>query len=412
MKSLFLMAMRNITRNKRRSFLSALAIFLAVFMIVFFYAFTNGMFGSMKKNVKMSDTGDIKISQKEYIKKETVSPLLYSITDYEKIIQETEAIQGVKVATPRIKFPVLLSKDDKNFSLFGMAIDPQKEKVFNPLYKQIQEGSYLSADKKEILIGEGVAKQLEVKVGDSLTLLVKTKYESIGIKSFKIVGIFNYGMPTLDNHYFFVNLKYGQKLLRMKKQVTEILVMTEKGKIKEIANQIDNKILQKYSSDYTAQTWFKQKNYFTMINLATVVYTYVYLIFVLLASLVIINTMLMVIYERYKEIGVMRAMGLQKKEVLITFLMESGVLSFFGSLAGVLAGAILLLALSNTGINLMAMAGKTMESFSVDTIIYLNLSVKNLIFSFLLGFLLPISFVYIPLRKIFKINIVDSLRHL
>ncbi len=407
MKFLIKLSFKNVFRNKRRSFLTALAIFFATFLIVIFKSYMNGVFYNMLENVRIIQSGDIKIAHIEYFKKERTMSLEYYIENYRDIIEKLQKIKEIKYILPRIKIPVIININDKNYTISVIGIDTELEKKFNPLNKKIISGKYLDPDKKTVLIGNLCAEKLGINVNNKITLLARTVYNSISIKSFKINGIFSYGTAGIDKKVFFIPLKFAQKLVKMDDGVSEILIILKNYKDAVKIEKIINKNL---SQEYVAKSWTKQGNYYELYKLTTSFYNKVYFFFVLLASFVIINTIMMTVYERYKEIGTLTAMGMSKKEVVLLFILEAGILSVIGSLTGSITGGIVSLILSRYGINVGKLSGGTMEQLNISNIIYLKPGINNVIFSFALGIIVTTIFAAIPARKAAKIDPVKALR--
>jgi len=407
MKHLIKLAFKNIFRNKRRTFLTITAVFFATFLVVIFKSFIGGLWDNNINNVIMLETGHIKIANKKYFEKEKVQPLEYYIEHAQKYIDQLEKLKGVDFATPRIKTPVMLNLNDKNYYAQLLGIDPEKEKRFNVIHDKIVEGEYLSPDSRGIMVGSGFAEEFGLHIGQKITLLSQTVFNSISVESFKISGIFTYGIKSLDERLMVAPITSVQHLVKMGDGTSEILLLLhDRERSSAVADEV-NAIL---PPEYTAKPWEKQGNYYNMIKIATQIYNVVYFFFLLLASFVIINTILISVYERAREIGALTAMGMSQGEVLLLFVLEAGILSAIGSFLGSLSGGLVAFVLSKVGINTLALWGETMSGMNISNVIYLRAEWQTVIFSFMFGFLVTIIFASIPALKSVKVDPIRALR--
>jgi putative ABC transport system permease protein len=407
MKHIIKLGFKNIFRNKRRTFLTITAVFFATFLVVIFKSFIGGLWDSTINNVIMLETGHIKVAHKKYFEKEKTQPLEYYVEDAEEIINQLEKLKGVNFATPRIKAPVMLNINDKNYYTQLLGIDPEKEKRFNVIHEKIVDGEYLSSDSKGIIVGSGFAEKFNLHTGQRITILSQTVYNSISVKSFEITGIFTYGIKSLDERLMVAPISSVQDLVKMGDGTSEVLIL-----LKDIEKSLamENKVNAILPAEYTAKAWENQENYYNMIRIATQIYNVVYFFFLLLASFVIINTILISVYEREREIGALTALGMSQGEVLSLFVTEAGILSIIGSFLGSLSGGLIAFILSKVGINTLALWGETMSEMNISNVIYLRAQWQTVMFSFIFGFLVTIIFASIPAFKAVKVDPIRALR--
>ncbi len=409
MKHIIKLAFKNIFRNKRRTFLTITAVFFATFLVVMFKSFIGGLWGNTINNVIMLETGHVKVAHKKYFEKEKTNPLEYYIEDAGDLIDQLEKLPEVDFATPRIKTSAMLNINEKNYYSQLLGIDPEKEKRFNVMHEKIIEGEYLSSDSKGILVGSGFAEKfaLHADSGQRITFLSPTVYNSVSIKSFEITGIFSYGIKSLDERLLVAPIEKVQHLVKMGDGTSEILILLDDiDKSLAMEDEI-NAIL---PPEYTAKAWEHQENYFNMIRIATQIYNVVYFFFLLLASFVIINTILISVYEREREIGALTALGMSQGEVLSLFITEAGILSIIGSLLGSLSGGLVSFVFSKVGINTLVLWGETLSDMNISNVIYLRAQWQTVIFSFVFGFLVSIVFASIPAFKAVKVDPIRALR--
>jgi putative ABC transport system permease protein len=421
MKYILKMAFRNIGRNKRRTILSASAIFIAIMLVVIMRGYIGGLTDSMFDSLTKIETGHIKIENTKYYEKEDMMPLEYMVDGfngggYEEMLPVIKSVEGVKTIVPRIKFGVLLSFGGKSLSVMGMGVDPVKESTMTPYDKIMVKGEYLKADNnaKSIIIGDGLANKLGIKLGEKLTIVSRTAYDSLKGMTFTVTGIFKYGISALDEKLFYVPIGSAAKLLEMGDGVSELIIMVDKPENAEkIADEIKAN-LQKHeeennASNYAVIPWQRQEGYFSLIKTAQKIYSYIYIGFLILASTVIINTTMMVIFERTKEIGTIGALGMTGGQIILLFTIEAAIVSAIGSFLGAIVGGGVDLLLSIVGININALTGGSMGLMSTD-IIYPRFDLFLLFGSFLFGLIVASAIAYIPARRAAKIEPVEALR--
>lgn len=407
MKHIFKLSFKNIFRNPRRTFLTITAVFFATFLVVMFKSFIGGLWDNTMNNAIMLETGHVKVTHKKYLEKKKIQPLEYYVDETEKHIERLEKIEHVNFATPRIKTPVMLNINDKNYYTQLLGINPEKEKRFNVIHEKIVDGEYLSSDSKGVMVGSGFAEKFDLQVGQKITFLSQTIYNSISVESFKITGIFSYGIKTLDERLLVAPIARVQDLVKMGDGTSELLLLLDD---REKSMAVEDKVNAILPEEYIAESWKNQGNYYNMIRIADQIYNVVYFFFLLLASFVIINTIMISVYEREREIGALTALGMSLREVLGLFVMEAGILSILGSFLGSISGGLVSFILSKVGINTLALFGDTMSEMNISNVIYLRAEWETVIFSFIFGFLVTIIFASIPAFKAVKVDPIKALR--
>ncbi len=420
MKYILKMAFRNIGRNKRRTFLSAFAISTAVMVVLVMKGYIGGVIDSMFDSVTRISTGHIKIAHTKYLEKEDMMPLEYKIDDFEQLIPVLESVQEVKIISPRIKFGVLLSFNGKSISAMGIWIDRIRERAIMSFDKVMIDGKYFGNDKDErsIIIGSILADKLGIKIGDKLTILARSAYDSLKGMTFNVTGIFRYGISAIDDKMFYIPLEYAGKLLEMGNGVSKMIIMIDKP---ENAKKVADKIREKFRNykglyhgdnraiNYDIISWQQQGGYLGFMKTAQSTYSIIYLCLLILASTVIINTTMMVIYERIREIGTISALGMRSNQIVLLFTMESAIVSAIGSFIGTIIGGGIDLLLSIIGIDFNALSGGGL-GLVITNIVYPRFNFSILFQSFMFGVIVASAIAYIPARRSAKIEPVEALR--
>ncbi|MBN2381060.1 ABC transporter permease [candidate division WOR-3 bacterium] len=405
---LFKMAFRNVLRNTRRSILTAIGIIIAVMLIIFAQGFFTGMIDNMIENTARIKSGHIRIVSPEYLRREKLFPLeeaVYITPELEDMVENTTEVQAF---TYRIPFGVLLSKDENSKPAFGNAIDVDREKGFLDLSdeKYLIEGSYLEPSDEAILIGKGLAEELEFKVGDSLVIITSTAYGSPSGMNLTVKGIVQLGQANIDDNAFYIPLAAAQQLLDLDGRAAEVLVLLDsRDDAEKVASTWQSQAGDEMGLAFVP---WQQDTILGMLKVVFQVYWVIYFIILLIASATIINTMLMAVFERIKEIGILKAMGMRGNRILWLLTAEASMIGLFGAAIGAVLGVILVLVVPE--INFSSISGQDLGSIYFNPIIKLNLTAGAAIGCFLFGWFVATLTALYPARQGTKVRPAEALR--
>jgi putative ABC transport system permease protein len=402
-------AFRNVFRNLRRSILSAVAIAVSAMAIMALLALLETMETDMATNLTSYYTGEVRIRHADFGKYERYNPLHLSL-DTEKVISVASAVEGVEAATPRINFPANLYIDEKNNGAMGVGVDFNSEQAFIDFTAIMEEGRIPEPGANELLMGKFLAHDLGLSVGDKVTMLTSTALRGSNAMTFTIVGIAAFPVGGLSAKTVYVPIDRAQYLLRMDGHSQEILLLTEDGyKERDVANAVKTALQEQLSLETETRAWKDLNMMYSFLSIAKFIYYVMGAIFFVLGSTVIINTTMMVIYERVREIGTLGALGMQGKELTRLFLLEGTFISIAGSTLGTLFGVLIVYIFSKTGINFTeAMSGVDME---VSSILFPRVNWFTALFVWIYAIIIASLSTLIPSRKASKIEIVEALRY-
>ncbi len=399
------LALKNVMRHKRRTFLTLLVIAISVGSIFVLLGYIGGAFGSMIKDY-YKITGHINIQHNEYKLKERMLSLTVSIENYSELKSEINKNEHVVASSGRIKFGGLIDFNNANEPGVGIGIDTEAEKQMMGLQDFIIQGTYFSGSPGEAVVGSELAGKLRIEPGDTITIITRTAYGSMSAGNYVATGISQ--MPTsMMNSFFFVRLDETQYLLDMEDQITEYIVIADDPDNIEPVNGYLQTI-DLLDDKYTVMPWYDQplwKSYLPIIN-----YTYAITIglFGLIASFSIINTMLMAVFERTSEIGVFTSFGMRKFKVLKMFLTEAAVIGFIGGIFGLIWGGVVLYYMVNYGISL----SEAVQEFNlpIRQTLYATFKWYYAVFSLLIGVVITVIAAYMPALKAARIEPTKALR--
>lgn len=409
---------RNIWRNRRRTLFTIIAIAFGVFSVIFARSFTNGIVGSTTENIVNLQCGHVKIAHEEFVRLERIMPKEQLIRSYPELVKAASAIPGVEFISPRVKFSVLLSRKDVNETGVAEGIDPEALDRQINLSKHIAEGRYFGKNPgKELVIGKKLAEKLGLKVNDELVLVTTDINYSSYALPFKVVGIFDTGFSLLDKHILYIPIDKAREMLDCGETAHELLIfLKDPETAKDIAAQLSRITEPSEPGDKMRyMTWHENPFISTMLPFMESAWGSIVLIIVIIAALVILNTMLMAVMERFHEVGVLKAMGFKKIEVFFMIMTEAFFIGVIGSAVGGLLGGTLSLITEKTGINLAKMSGNILDKIDIpipmfSTYLYPDFTLGILLTGLLFGIVSALAASLYPSFKAARMLPVEAFR--
>jgi putative ABC transport system permease protein len=377
--------------------------------ITFLFSYIAGFIGDYESNVVRYVTGHVRIRNIEYDENEQLNPLHLSVANYDGVIRELESEEGVVAVVPRTRFFTAIYRNDQTYGGVGLGVDFEREKAMMKIQNSLEQGRLPQAGERQMLLSAGLAEELELMVGEKLTLLTKNKYMGMSGMTFTVTGIVRFQVAGFNESFFLMPIDTAARFLKMDNEATEVLVMLEDTKLVDAFAEKAAGIVSNLGRDeLSVLAWTKVGMIYGLIRYAQNIYDIFALVFFLLASTVIINTTMMVIYERIREIGTVAAMGMTPREIVRLFFLEAFYIGAIAAFVGVLIGMGIIIPLSRTGIDLSgAMEG---VSFEIGSIIYPQLSIRSTVFVFFYATIIASLASLIPSRRAAKIEPVEALR--
>ncbi|PRX34756.1 putative ABC transport system permease protein [Orenia metallireducens] len=412
------LATKNLFRNKLRSFISILAIALSVALVVFVKGLVGAFIDNMYSLHIQYQAGDIKIIDQEYQKKERLLSLNYPVDGFNgggiKAMEgELKRIKGIKRVIPRIKFGAAISTEDEMIRMMGWGVEASKELEFTNIKDKLVEGRMVRRGQREVVMGADLLKKIGLKVGDKTTILYQTSFASFKGSTFKIVGKIKSGLKLLDEELFYLPLDQAQKILEMPDMATDLLLETDNYRDLEGVLAKVEQLFKDKSADqrYSIIPWDKGYSMIGMLKVGEKIYNGIYIFLVILGAFVVINTMIMIVKERTKEVGMMTALGVKSKEILSMFIIEGIIMGMVGSFLGVIVGALITKLTAITGIIDYSKAMKGVSgNILMNPIIRPEVDLSNLLYAFILGVVVTAITAIIPARKAAKLDPTEALR--
>jgi putative ABC transport system permease protein len=270
--------------------------------------------------------------------------------DADAVVQAARAQPQVVAASRRINTGGFVSSREATMPVMISGIEPELEAPVGLLAQNTARGRYLAAgDQDLILIGQAMAAQLKVDVGDRITLLGRATHEQMRRRTMTVVGVYDLGLPEAEKEMVYISLAEAQTLFDLRDQATEVVVALQSvGQEKIVVTA-----LQAALPAYEVASWQELNPEMNQsLQVDKQVMGIFGLVVLLIAGVGILNLMLMAVFERTREIGLLAAMGLKRHEILGLFLLEGVLIGLLGALVGCVLGGLVVVVIGQVGIKL------------------------------------------------------------
>lgn len=357
----FKLALRNLLRNKRRTLVSVTNLALALAAILLLSGFCESMYQGLRESMIRSQLGHIQLFKKGFNQFGALSDtgMLLPEPLKNRIMAQAKALPDVEIVTPRLETDVLITNGDAQMSSHIIGIDPDKEAVLSSAI-QVLEGSQLFPEQQDgILLGAALAKALKVHIGDTLTLLGTTANQTINAMDVKIIGIVTTGVQERDLRTAYANLSLIENFLLSKGATRVVILLDDTAKTEQVSQQLIH-ALHNDGSGFELRTWSQLATYYhQVVGLFSAIFTFVNVILLVVAAFAVSHALSMNVIERTREIGVIRAIGASRGEVVGLFVLEGGILGVAGGVLGVMVAYALAAVLNHSGLIMPTPPGNT-----------------------------------------------------
>ena len=375
--TLFLrLAWRNIWRHRRRTIIIVLAMGLSLGLMMIYDGLIDGFNQAIAGNAVRVLGGNIQVHAAGYREKVDSNPLL-PLADDSAIVQAALAQPDVIAAGRRIQTGGLISNREGAFPLNIIGIEPEAEAPVSLIAEHIVDGRYVEAtDEDSVLIGMGLAEALSIKVGDRITMVGSDSHKQNRQRTMTVIGIYDIGIPSLEKAAAYISLSEAQSLFNLPGQSTEVQITLKKiGTEKTVVSTLSSALI-----GYEVESW--DKNYPELanaVNTKGAAMDIFSVIIVMIAGIGILNLLLMAIYERTREIGLLGAMGLKPRQIATIFILEGTLIGVVGVVAGVAIGLATNASLGRVGMDYSQFAGVADYMALISGRIYPTLGLSKIV---------------------------------
>jgi putative ABC transport system permease protein len=390
--------------------LTMAAIAFATLLLIFMLSWQFGSYDTMINAAVKVHTGHLQVQAEGYNEQRAMRLVVPDPAAVSRILDETP---GVASYAARASAFSLVSSKERTYGVAVMGIDPEREAEVTTLKQLIRQGSYLSErDADHALVGELLAKNLRVGVGDELVLLGQGRDGSIAATVVRVKGIFSYGQDEFDRNVIYLPLPYFQEVYSMRGAVHEVAVLCISReavpRIKQAVATGINKIDTK--STLVVLDWMElMPGLIQSIQIDLVSGLIMYVILIIVVAFSILNTFLMVIFERTREFGVFMAMGTTPGRLTRLLLLESTTLTMLGTVIGIIAGSLVTWYFQIHGI-IISGTSEMMRQYGLPERIYPQLSALSIAVGAGLVLVITLVAALYPALKVRRLQPVEAMR--
>jgi putative ABC transport system permease protein len=411
--TLLKIAFRNIRRNKRRTAFCLTSVGIAVFFFVAFMAIQDGIMRIMNDTVQVYEMGHVRIVSAQYEAENEYMPVQYPIADgknWQEVASSIHAISGVQAVFPRITAIATLQESViKHAILWGLNIEDETSLNHLNLVNRdngLVKGRYPAPDANECAIGTVFAQKSGLSIGDRIPLKTVSAQFSDRLWSPVITGIFNFDFFRYDEQVIVVDFQRLQRLLTLYDGTQQLVIFADNEKQSPLIAAEAQTVL---GTGSIVTNW--NENYWIAVQKVNdKIYLFAFLIALVLASFLIINTIVMIIHERINEIGMMGSLGMIRAEIVTVFFFESLFLAAIGALCGAAAGGTLTGILSNFPIRLSDFYGTSLSEAPMSNTVFFQFSFGRIASAWTAGVVVTSIVTFIPSLKSAFVEPVEALR--
>lgn len=399
-------AWRNVWRNKVRSIIMIAAIAIGLFAGVFTMAFMQGAVDARIDSATKLELAHLQIHAPHFSDNNEITLF---VPNAGEMVNRIESLDSVTAACPRLIAEPFITAAHGTGGGRLIGIIPEKEKNVTDIWEHLVEGNYLEKTSRmpPVLIGEKLAKKLQLKIGSKINVQMVDRNGDLSSKGYRVGGIYKTSNTTFDEATLFVLYDDLQAQLSMENDVAhEIAIVVKQGDEAALVKPS----IQKIAGNNVVQTWKELSPEMSLLTDSMDQYMYIFILIILLGLCFgIINTMLMAVLERVKEIGMLMAVGMNKRKIFSMIILESIMLTLTGGVVGILIGSGITKIFETKPID-VSMFAQGLEKYGFASQIYTSLRTDTVITITILVIITGLLSAIYPARKALKLNPAEATR--
>lgn len=401
----FSLALLNLSRHRRRTALGLSAIAIGITALVVAGGFAEWMIWIQRESTIHSRLGHVQIVKKDYFRKGIAEPHAFLIESDEINVDVLRTLPGVKEATPRLQFSGLISLGDTTVSFLGEGLVPDNE-VHLSRDVNVHDGVPLNeAGESGILLGKGLAANLDAMPGDTVVLMVNTQEGGISAVEATVSGVFHTASKAFDEVALRAPLSLAQQLMQSN-GVHRVVVLLDETRLTAGVVQMLRELIPEERTDFEIVPWRDLADFSKAVEeLFTAQTNFVRVVIGFIIIMTISNTLVMSVMERTSEIGTLMAVGLRRRRIMRLFVSEGFLLGLAGGVIGIVVGYVSSYAIAAVGIPMPPAPG-----MDVGFTASVRVTPELVASSFLVAVSAAVLASLYPAWKAANLNIVDALR--
>lgn len=409
MRYLFKLAARNLWRQKRRTFLTFLAIAVGLVALIEVDSIMTGLDRDSIENLINLETGDVRIHASGYFNERDRLPIDRAF-EAEPVLEALQGVEGIKAATPRVVFGARLNTGWEEIPIVAVGIDPERDPHVFTLSEYV-EGRLPAPGTGEAALGHDLARVLGLGPGDSFTLVTRTREEAFQALDLTVVGLLRSPHPQVNRNQVYLPLDTAAQGLALDGLATEVALRLDEGVRAEAAAETAGAALAGTGMKVEVLTWRDAAREFMAMTQTKQGFNAIFILMILLIAVVgVVNTILLGAMERVHEIGMMKAMGMTAREIVLLFMLEATGIGVLGSLTGCLLGVAGNFYLVNHGLDYTRAFTEVDLGYPIAGVIRGAWNWQMIVGVFFLGIAVCLVASYLPARRVAAQDPVISLR--
>lgn len=397
------LAWKNIWRNKKRSIIITLAALFGIWGGVF----TNGVFVGMWETTIEAAIGrelsHIQIHHKKFRDEKLITQFISNIDSVERVINSVNYVQNYSRRT------IIEGMASSPISVSGVkivAINPQKEKLISSIHQKLIEGIYFSDKEYEILIGKRLAEKLKLKINSKIVLSFQGLDNNLITSAFRVAGIFKSESKLFDETNVFIKQNDLQNILGTTIPIHEIAIRVSSSNLIDTTTSI----LKSELKDLSVENWKELAPELSLTSGFLFLELNIFMGIILFSLLFAIsNTMMMSVFERIREFGVLISIGMKRIKLFSLIIFETIILLFSGGLLGTLFGFLTIELLSKKGIDL-SIFEEGMAAYGMSAVLYPELPFHMYVSLFVMMIFTAIVASISPAIKAIRLKPAEAIR--
>jgi len=398
------MAWRNLWRKPWRTVITSGSIFFGVLLSTFMTSMQYGSYETMISNVVKFYSGYMQIFTVEYHENKTINNT-FVLNDSIKEIIESE--KGITYYTPRLEYFSLASSEEITKGSMVIGVDPDGENQVTGLKKWVRDGSYLNNDENGVLVATDLAKYLKVRVGDTIVLYGQGFHGVMAAGVYPVKGILEFPSPELNKQFIYMTLTASQELFSAPDRLSSIVIMVEDNyHMPRILKHLKKEI----RSPFMVMSWKElQPELVQMIDGDKAGGLFMKSLLYIIITFGILGTILMMVSERKRELGVMIAIGMQRAKLGTILFFETIFIGIIGAVAGILVSIPITYWYYLNPIPLVGDAAKTMMEMGIEPFMYFSIQPDIYYVQALIVFIITLLISIYPMIKSFTLKLTTAL---
>ncbi|MEO8186832.1 MAG: ABC transporter permease [Burkholderiaceae bacterium] len=399
---MFKLALRNIFRQRARTCLTLVAIALGVASLVLSGGFVEDILLQLREATIRSQLGHLQIYKQGQFSSGGHRPFDFLIDNPDVVERVVEGLAGVLVHARRVSFSGLISNGRGELPILGQGVEPESEARIGSAISMLSGRQLVGTDEFGIIVGEGLAKAMNLKVGDNVNLVLTTREGAMNVLDFQLVGIFRSLSKEYDARAVRIPLRAAQELTATAGVGAIVVLLADTDLTARVAAELKAGL----PSGFEVKTWQELADFYT--NTAALYqrqFGVLQVIIVVMVLLSVANSVNMTLHERTLEFGIMRALGRTGRHVFCLAVLETAILGAVGAALGVAIGVVLAVGVSAIGIPMPPPPNSESAFTGAIRVVPTVVAV-----AFALGLLATIVASLLPARRLARISVVEALR--